>query len=112
MIKDFVFKIKVDTADGQKELQQTITTLDGFDQRIKQLNEQIASSDFGTAGWKELNQELALTTTAKQIMIEEGQRLSTTLGSETDALMSNTTAQQQNTDATDLNAAATQRLDK
>lgn len=111
MIKDFVFKIKVDTADGQKELQQTITTLDGFDQRIKQLNEQIASSDFGTAGWKELNQELALTTTAKQIMIEEGQRLSTTLGSETDALMSNTTAQQQNTDATDLNAAATQRLD-
>lgn len=111
MVKDFVFKVKVDTADGQKELEKTITTLNGFDERIKQLNEQLKNTDFGSVQFKELNQELQATTAAKAVMLQETERLSTSLGAETDAIMSNTTATEENTSAVDLNADALKRVE-
>jgi hypothetical protein len=106
MIKEFAFKIKVQTADGVQEINKSINSLEGFDKRITELNKQIRATDFGSAQFKELNSELAKTRQAKQAVVEVAAAEAAAVSKNTNELQQNTQAENENTQATEQNTQA------
>ena len=106
MIKEFAFKIKVQTAEGIQEVKKSITSLEGFDKRITELNKQIRATDFGSAQFRELNGELAKTRQAKQAVVDVAAAEAAAFNQNTNALQQNTQAENENTQATEQNAQA------
>jgi hypothetical protein len=109
MIKEFAFKIKVQTAEGVQEINKSINSLEGFDKRITELNKQIRATDFGSAQFKELNGELAKTRQAKQAVVEVAAAEAAAFNENTNALNQNTQAENENTQAAMQNANAQQK---
>lgn len=106
MIKEFAFKIKVQTAEGVAEVTKAITSLEGFDKRITELNKQIRATDFGSAQFKELNTELARTRQAKQEVVDAASAQAAAFNNSTAAVQANTQAENDNTQSTEQNAQA------
>ena len=83
--KEFVFKIQVDTKDGQQEVQKVAKNLQDFDKIITDLNKEIRSTDFGSASFVKLNSSLQQVRKSKQEVIDATKR-------ETEALDNNAKA--------------------
>jgi hypothetical protein len=69
--KEFAFKMVVDTGQGQQEITKVVKSLKEFDDRITELNKEVRTTDFGSAKFQELNEELQRTRKAQAEVIME-----------------------------------------